>query len=111
MNYLPKLFFSFLFLAQCLQAQDTLVAPKSISLDEVVLSVSNWAQSQRKVPQKVLVLSKKSLSMRAPQTAADLLQQSGQVYVQKSQLGGGSPHDSRIFSQQIIAGHRWCSDE
>lgn len=91
MNYLPKLFFSFLFLAQCLQAQDTLVAPKSISLDEVVLSVSNWAQSQRKVPQKVLVLSKKSLSMRAPQTAADLLQQSGQVYVQKSQLGGGSP--------------------
>ena len=26
-----------------------------------------------------------------PQTAADLLQSSGQVYVQKSQLGGGSP--------------------
>jgi hemoglobin/transferrin/lactoferrin receptor protein len=28
---------------------------------------------------------------RNPQTAADLLQSSGQVYVQKSQLGGGSP--------------------
>ena len=28
---------------------------------------------------------------RNPQTAADLLESSGQVYVQKSQLGGGSP--------------------
>jgi len=61
MNYLPKLSLVAFFLASSLYAQDTLVKSSSIPLDEVVLSASNWAQNQLKVPQKVAVISKKSI--------------------------------------------------
>ena len=60
-------------------------------LDEVVMSVSKWEQQKRDVPNKILAIDARSLAFTNPQTAADMLQQSGQVFVQKSQLGGGSP--------------------
>jgi hemoglobin/transferrin/lactoferrin receptor protein len=37
------------------------------------------------------IIDKKSISLTNPQTSADALSQHGQVYVQKSQMGGGSP--------------------
>lgn len=60
-------------------------------LDEVVMSVSKWEQQKKDVPQKILSLGEREIAFSQPQTAADLLQSSGQVFVQKSQLGGGSP--------------------
>ncbi|RDK88666.1 TonB-dependent receptor [Marinirhabdus gelatinilytica] len=60
-------------------------------LDEVVLSVSKFGQKKREVPQQVLSVTSEDVLFGNPQTAADLLESSGQVYVQKSQLGGGSP--------------------
>jgi len=60
-------------------------------LSEVVISVSKWEQDQKKIPQKVVHITEEDVLMNIPQTTADLLQRSGQVYVQKSQLGGGSP--------------------
>lgn len=60
-------------------------------LDEVVLSVSKFGQSKRDVPQQVVSVTSEDILFSNPQTAADLLESSGQVYVQKSQLGGGSP--------------------
>lgn len=60
-------------------------------LGEVLLSASKFAQSKKNVPQKILGLSSESILLNNPQTAADLLETSGSVYVQKSQLGGGSP--------------------
>ena len=61
------------------------------SLDEVVLSVSKFGQKKRDIPQQIVSVTSEDVLFRNPQTAADLLQSSGQVYVQKSQLGGGSP--------------------
>ena len=61
------------------------------SLDEVVLSVSKFGQKRRDIPQQIVSVTSDDVLFRNPQTAADLLQSSGQVYVQKSQLGGGSP--------------------
>jgi len=61
------------------------------SLKEVVLSVAKFKQSKKDIPQKILTLTSDDVLFGNPQTAADLLQSSGQVYVQKSQLGGGSP--------------------
>ncbi|WGK65976.1 TonB-dependent receptor [Croceiramulus getboli] len=61
------------------------------ALSEVVLSVSKFAQNKREVPQKTIGLSPEDILLANPQTSADLLESSGQVYVQKSQLGGGSP--------------------
>ncbi|HBR53752.1 MAG TPA: TonB-dependent receptor, partial [Flavobacteriaceae bacterium] len=61
------------------------------ALDEVVLSVSKFGQSKRDVPQQIVSINSNDVLFSNPQTAADLLESSGQVYVQKSQLGGGSP--------------------
>lgn len=61
------------------------------SLDEVVLSVSKFGQNKREIPQQIISVKSEDVLFKNPQTAADLLESSGQVYVQKSQLGGGSP--------------------
>ena len=60
-------------------------------LDEVVVSVSKFGQQRRDIPQQIASLTSEDIAFTNPQTAADLLESSGQVYIQKSQLGGGSP--------------------
>lgn len=64
---------------------------QSSTLDEIVLSVSKFGQKKRDIPQQIATVTSADVVFRNPQTAADLLEGSGQVYVQKSQLGGGSP--------------------
>ncbi|NDV41884.1 TonB-dependent receptor [Flagellimonas sediminis] len=64
---------------------------KTEELQEVVMSVSKWEQQKKQIPQKVETLDDRSIAFTSPQTSADLLQNSGKVFVQKSQLGGGSP--------------------
>lgn len=60
-------------------------------LSEVVISVSKWEQEQKDVTQKIVSINSNEIAIATPQTSADLLQSSGQVFIQKSQLGGGSP--------------------
>ncbi|RLD25456.1 MAG: TonB-dependent receptor, partial [Bacteroidetes bacterium] len=60
-------------------------------LDEIVISASKFEQSKREVPQKIMSIKTKDISFQNPQTSADLLKNTGQVFIQKSQLGGGSP--------------------
>ena len=61
------------------------------ALSEVIISVSKWKQEQKDISQKIVSISSDEIAFGTPQTSADLLQSSGQVFVQKSQLGGGSP--------------------
>ncbi len=61
------------------------------SLQEVVLSVSRFKQKKQGVPQKTVSIKPEDIVFSNPQTSADLLQSTGKVFVQKSQLGGGSP--------------------
>ena len=60
-------------------------------LDEIVISASRFKQNKKDIPQKIANLNSKSIQFANPQTSADLLKATGQVYIQKSQLGGGSP--------------------
>ena len=64
---------------------------KIIKINEVIISANKWEQNAEKIPNTVTSISSKSIEFSNPATSADLLQQSGQVFVQKSQLGGGSP--------------------
>ena len=64
---------------------------KAEQLDGVVLSVSKWEQQKKDIPNKIIAIDARDIAFTNPQTAADLLQNSGKVFVQKSQLGGGSP--------------------
>lgn len=63
----------------------------SSSLDEIVLSVAKFEMSKKDVPEKIVTITSNDIEFKNPQTSADLLKSSGQVFIQKSQLGGGSP--------------------
>lgn len=65
--------------------------PKIEGLDEIVLSASKFQQSKRDIPQKIININASSIAFDNPQTSADLLENSGNVFIQKSQMGGGSP--------------------
>ena len=67
------------------------LAQRSQSIEEVVVTAGKFSQQRQLVPQQVTVLKAKEISFMSQPTTADLLQQSGEVLVQKSQLGGGSP--------------------
>jgi hemoglobin/transferrin/lactoferrin receptor protein len=60
-------------------------------LDQIVISASKFEQNKADIPQKIISLNSDNIQFTNPQTSADLLENMGQVYVQKSQLGGGSP--------------------
>jgi hemoglobin/transferrin/lactoferrin receptor protein len=61
------------------------------ALEEVVLSVSKFEQKKGEIPQKITSITSEDIMFSNPQTSADLLESSGNVFIQKSQLGGGSP--------------------
>ena len=68
-----------------------LLTPKSQGLDEIVISASKFKENKRDIPKKISSVNALAIAFENPQTSADLLQSTGQVYIQKSQLGGGSP--------------------
>jgi len=72
------------------------------SLDDVVISASRWNQSKREVPNKILTISKNEIIFQNPQTTADLLGQSGEVYIQKSQMSGGSPMIRGFATNRVL---------
>ncbi len=79
-----SLIFSVDMLAQDMKA-DTL------QLNEVVVSASKFGELKRNVPYQIEQVKRSDIAFRNAQTSADVLTQTGQVFVQKSQAGGGSP--------------------
>lgn len=63
----------------------------TISLGEIVVSANRWEEAQIETPNRIQKISKKDVDFQNPQTSADVLETSGYVYIQKSQLAGGSP--------------------
>ncbi|MEO6904254.1 MAG: TonB-dependent receptor [Bacteroidia bacterium] len=68
-----------------------LMSEKTHSLNEIVVSASKFEEKITNVPQQIQVLNRKDLVFMNSQTTADVIQNSGNVLVQKSQAGGGSP--------------------
>lgn len=64
---------------------------KSYDLEEVVVSSSKFEERKKDVAQPIQVLHAKDLQFMNQQTAADVVTQTGNIVVQKSQMGGGSP--------------------
>lgn len=61
------------------------------TMDEFVISAYRWEQNSKEIPNKITRIQKKEIVFNNPQTTADLLSQTNEVFLQKSQLGGGSP--------------------
>ncbi|CDF81057.1 TonB-dependent receptor [Formosa agariphila KMM 3901] len=76
--------------------------PLTEGLDEVVVSASKFGQGKRDIPQKIVSISSSAIALDNPQTSADLLENTGNVYVQKSQLGGGSPMIRGLSTNRLL---------
>jgi hemoglobin/transferrin/lactoferrin receptor protein len=64
--------------------------PSDIQLEEIILIGRNEL-SREALPYHIESISQEKLQSTNPQTSADALSHHGNVYVQKSQSGGGSP--------------------
>ncbi|MCD6565356.1 MAG: TonB-dependent receptor [Bacteroidales bacterium] len=71
-------------------------------LDEFVISASKWEQNIREIPNKITILRNIDIAFNNPQTVADLLACSNEVFIQKSQLGGGSPMIRGFSTNSIL---------
>lgn len=78
------------------------LSPKSVGLSEIVISASKWEQNKNEIPNKIITIKRKKIDLFNPQTSADLLGISNEVFVQKSQLGGGSPMIRGFSANSIL---------
>ncbi len=78
------------------------LSPSETSLDIVTITANKWAQTTSEVPNKVSKISAKEVAFQNPQTVADLLAISGEVFIQKSQLGGGSPMIRGFATNRVL---------
>src|SRR5687767_2075364 len=77
------------------KAQETTEADdstfKEVRLNEIIISANKVPENKNNIAQQIMVLSGNKIKFLNQQTAATLLEQTGNIFVQKSQLGGGSP--------------------
>jgi hemoglobin/transferrin/lactoferrin receptor protein len=82
-------------IAQHILAQQTNVpadtTKKTVDLEEVVVSSSNFNEKKKNIAQKIDVISAKKIAQENTQNTGDLLISTGKIFVQKSQQGGSSP--------------------
>ena len=76
--------------------------PVEVALDEVVVSGTKWEQKLSEVSNRIVAIGKKEIAFQNPQTAADLLGNTSEVFIQKSQLGGGSPMIRGFATNRVL---------
>ncbi|PID87717.1 MAG: TonB-dependent receptor [Bacteroidia bacterium] len=73
-----------------------------IVFDEIIISASRQEEKKQETAPNILVINSSKSAIYNPQTSADLLQTSGEVFVQKSQAGGGSPMLRGFAANRIL---------
>lgn len=66
-------------------------AGRMVEIDEVIISANKSEEKKSNIPYNVQVIKSRSIALSNPQNSADMLTNTGAVFVQKSQQGGGSP--------------------
>lgn len=84
----------------CGYTQEDTLSEKTMG--EVIVSVNKWEQKLNEVPNKIVKVNKLDILRNNPQTSADLLGQTGSVFIQKSQLGGGSPMIRGFATNRVL---------
>ena len=87
-----NIFIFLLFYCLCYMAQAQEDSTKKILyLDEMVVSANKFEQARKESASKIELISSKQIAFQNSPNTANLLEQSGNVFVQRSQGGGGSP--------------------
>jgi len=76
--------------------------PSQLNLEEVVVSATRFRDKKSEVSTPIITISQSDNLLENPQTAADLLETSGKVFIQKSQQGGGSPMIRGFATNRLI---------
>jgi hemoglobin/transferrin/lactoferrin receptor protein len=81
-----------LFIIQGLSAQEKKDSTEQLKeLDEIIISGSKFAEKKKNIVQKIYNISSNEIRNANTQNIGDLLINTGNVFVQKSQQGGSSP--------------------
>jgi hemoglobin/transferrin/lactoferrin receptor protein len=75
---------------------------RSYATKEVFFTAGRYLTRSQEVPHHVEVITAAETQFRNPQTAAELLAQDGSVFVQKSQMGGGSPNLRGFEANKVL---------
>ncbi len=78
------------------------LSQKPLSMNQMVVSANRWTQNTEEVPVSVAQVTPEETMLQNPQTAADLLGVSNEVYIQKSQMGGGSPMIRGFATNRVL---------
>ena len=78
-----------LYAALYINAQEDTLTEKT--LGEVVVSANKFSERKRNVTQKIDIITARTIASTNAQNTGDLLINTGNVFVQKSQQGGSSP--------------------
>ncbi len=74
----------------------------SILLGAIPVTATRWSQPMKRSAQPLAIIRPGEVRLQNPQTTADLLGLSGQVFIQKSQLGGGSPMIRGFAANRVL---------
>jgi hemoglobin/transferrin/lactoferrin receptor protein len=74
----------------------------TLTLNEIVVSATKFEQSRRESASQIELISKQKIAFQNTANTANLLEQSGNVFVQRSQGGGGSPVLRGFESSRVL---------
>lgn len=66
------------------------LTPSQVQMTEIVISANKFSEKHNYQPRQIESIRQREITFANQQNTADLLQNIGQVFVQKSQMGGGS---------------------
>ena len=69
------------------QEQDSM----NLFMNELIISADKFQEKRKDIPRQIDVINQKKIQQLNKQTTGDLLFEAGNIYLQKSQQGGGSP--------------------
>jgi hemoglobin/transferrin/lactoferrin receptor protein len=81
---------------------EILLSELPVLINDIVISANRWENFRAEVPYSIGLITEKEIADQNPQTTADMLMQSGHVFIQKSQLGGGSPMIRGFATNRVL---------
>lgn len=74
----------------------------SVALNEIIISAVRFERERDEIPNRIISISPDKIKLENPQTTADMLAYSNEVFIQKSQLGGGSPMIRGFSANRVL---------
>ncbi|MGB1037669.1 MAG: TonB-dependent receptor plug domain-containing protein, partial [Bacteroidia bacterium] len=85
-----------------LSTESAIVLRRKTNTYDPVIITPRFSRLKSDVTSKIDIVSKKKIRILQPQTSADLINLNNTIYVQKSQLGGGSPMIRGFATSRVL---------